>query len=304
MWAARPISDLVRRRLGDDAVVVSSARAYARELERAPAVVVVDGPCALAIHPLGHGVPTIAVADESLPGALTLLERHPWLGHVVGIGLLEGPLGEGHLRAVVEAVTTGDAGSFLAAPVTARLGRLAASRARARLLDDIGDFLSRHGVGGRTVGTTRDVAEELLSNALYDAPVEAGFLEGPVSRTAEIALPTHKQCELGYGVSGADLVFVRVRDPFGSLARARMLSVLKRCARADQKVEIDGTMGGAGLGLWRIVSAAAFVAVTVDPGRSSELLVGIPRRSPGAQARARGTFALHLFMSGQRSRSR
>jgi hypothetical protein len=85
-----------------------------------------------------------------------------------------------------------------------------------------------------------------------------------------------------------------VRDPFGSLTRARLVEVLHRCARTDMGVEVDETMGGAGLGLWRIFSAASFVAISVVDRRYTEFLVGIGKRV----ASAARPFAFHLFFRG------
>ena len=87
-----------------------------------------------------------------------------------------------------------------------------------------------------------------------------------------------------------DLAVVRVRDPFGSLSRARLVEVLARCARTDMRVEVDETMGGAGLGLWRIFTVATFVAISVVNNKHTEFLVGIAKRTAGPRP-----FAFHLF---------
>ena len=47
------------------------------------------------------------------------------------------------------------------------------------------------------------------------------------------------------------------------------------------KVEVDETMGGAGLGMWRIFSGASFVAVSVLKHRHTEVLVGVAKRPWG-----------------------
>jgi hypothetical protein len=136
----------------------------------------------------------------------------------------------------------------------------------------------------------RDAAEELLTNAFYDAPVAAGVLDQPISRTQDVALSEDSACDMVYGCR-EDLAIVRVRDPFGSLSRTRLVEVLTRCARTDMRVEVDETMGGAGLGLWRVFSAASFVAIAVVNNRHTEFLVGIGKRVSAAQR----PFAFHLF---------
>jgi hypothetical protein len=134
------------------------------------------------------------------------------------------------------------------------------------------------------------VAEELLTNAFYDAPVSAGVVEGPISRTQDVTLPDDSACDMVYGCR-EDLAVVRVRDPFGSLSRSRLVEVLSRCSRTDMQVEVDETMGGAGLGLWRIFSTASYVGISVVDRRYTEFLVGIGKRV----ASALRPFAFHLF---------
>jgi hypothetical protein len=153
----------------------------------------------------------------------------------------------------------------------------------------MGEFLAAKGVGSRTNQQLRDVAEELLTNAFYDAPVSAGVLKQPISRTEDVSLPEDSACDMVYGCRD-DLAIVRVRDPFGSLTRVRLIEVLTRCARTDMRVEVDESMGGAGLGLWRIFSAASYVAISVVDHRHTEFLVGIGKRAAGPRP-----FAFHLF---------
>jgi hypothetical protein len=164
------------------------------------------------------------------------------------------------------------------------------SSKRVARLERMGEFFESKAVSPRTTQLLRDAAEELLTNAFYDAPVAAGAMKKPVSRTQDIALPDDSACDLAYGCR-EDLAIVRVRDPFGSLSRRRLVEVLSRCARTDMKVEVDETMGGAGLGMWRIFSGASFVGISVVKSQHTEVLVGIAKRAtPGPRP-----FAFHLF---------
>jgi hypothetical protein len=174
--------------------------------------------------------------------------------------------------------------------VKGRRVRLTDSSARVDRLDRMTEYLQTAGVGDRTIENLRDCAEELLTNAFYDAPVAAGAVKKAISRTQEVTLPEDRACDIAYG-SREDLAMVRVRDPFGSLSRRRIIEVLTRCASTEMDVKVDESMGGAGLGLWRIVSVASFVAISVIRGQHTEVLVGIAtKRGTGARP-----FALHMF---------
>jgi hypothetical protein len=126
-----------------------------------------------------------------------------------------------------------------------------------------------------------DIAEELVMNALYNAPSEAGYFKQPVSRTEDVTLPFERACEVSYGLEGEN-AFVRLRDPFGALRHERLIEVLARCKA--RSVELDESRGGAGLGMWRVFSTATTVMITVVPGRMTDILVRIAL-TPGRSAK-------------------
>jgi len=92
-----------------------------------------------------------------------------------------------------------------------------------------------------------------------------------------------------------DMVFARLRDPFGSLSRTRLVETLAAAAHADLGV----TAAGAGSGLWRVLSYASLVAISVVDHRHTEVLVGINDGSVAPRP-----FAFHLFFKKPRSRRR
>jgi hypothetical protein len=235
----------------------------------------------------------IAIAeDDARRTAVTWMREYPWLSHVIGAGMLELPLSTEHLANVMRTLRVRQPRllDWIDSSVRGRRIKLARSTMRVERLEKMSDYLQQSGVGERTIENLRDVAEELLTNAFYDAPVAAGAFKGAISRTQEVVLPEDRACDLAYGCS-ADLAMVRVRDPFGSLSHQRIVEVLTRCASNQMDVIVDESMGGAGLGLWRIVSVASFIGISVIEEQQTEILVGIAtKRSAAARP-----FALHLF---------
>jgi hypothetical protein len=126
-------------------------------------------------------------------------------------------------------------------------------------------------------------------NALYNAPTEAGYFKAPVSRMEDVTLPLDRACEVSYGIE-AGTAFVRLRDTFGALRHDRLLEVLARCN--TNEVTLDESRGGAGLGMWRVFSAATTVAITVIPGRLTDILI---RMAPKQRKTARQLLAVDLF---------
>jgi hypothetical protein len=237
--------------------------------------------------------PMIAICDDTLQTAIGWLPSHTWLSHVMSAGMLQHPMAAEHIGNVMMTLTSIGQPRLLdwmGPTMAGRRVRLAHASRRADRLERMSAFFDTKGVSARTIQLLRDAAEELLTNAFYDAPVAAGALDQPISRTQDVSLPDDSACDMVYGCR-EDLAVVRVRDPFGSLSRTRLVEVLTRCARTDMRVEVDETMGGAGLGLWRIFSAASFVAIAVVNNRHTEFLVGIAKRVAAAPR----PFAFHLF---------
>lgn len=267
------------------------------------AVAYVDGAALKALDGMpveSRPAAVIGVAGGVLTSAIGWLGPYPWLSHAVSVSMLDHPFAKEHLAHVTAAMHSPRLRllDWLGPEVGGRRIRLSRSVKRVERLERMSGFLEAKGVSNRTIEQLRDVAEELLTNAFYDAPVSAGALEKPVSRTDDVVLPDQLACDLAYGCRD-DLAIVRVKDPFGSLTRTRLLDVLARCSRTDMGVEVDESMGGAGLGMWRVFSNSSFVAISVDALKHTEIMVGVAKRAPGPRP-----FAFHLFFrDGKKPRS-
>lgn len=234
-----------------------------------------------ALPPVPAGEIVVAIGEADLPTIIALMQKRPWLNHVLSPRAFEGALA-GVLWRLAEGKRDGTA--FLGKGFRGRKAGLRDSSKRTRRIEAIAEFMSEHGASATATERVRDLAEELITNALYDAPSEK---RGVLDRTQRVVLPKGQRCAITYGVAGS-MFYLRVRDPFGTLSRQRMFEVLGRCA-ARKEVEFDTTHGGAGLGLWRVFSSAALVVLQVSPGQSTEFLVGVDKRRS-----SRGR-AIHLF---------
>jgi hypothetical protein len=256
---------------------------------------IVDEPRLPLVEATAVSTPVVAIGDEPFNETLHALDRFPWLSHIVSRATLESSYGRHHLEVALGVLDGNDPNllGFVGAPASGRVSRLARSTERHRRLDRLVQFLEKRKIGGRTAALARDVGEELLTNAIYNAPAAAGAFKGSVvPRTRALSLSPKYACEMLYGISN-HYVFLRVRDEFGSLTRRRLMDVLLRCARTDMSVLPDESMGGAGLGLWRIFRVASVVVVAVRPGRSCEFLVCLAHRAGSRQSQR--SLAIHLF---------
>ena len=121
--------------------------------------------------------------------------------------------------------------------------------------------------------------DEMLMNALYDAPVdEQGkplFSEIPTK--TRISLRVEQKVVVQYACDGKQFA-VSVRDAFGTLERNTVLRYLYKCLHSEQ--QIDRKIDGAGLGLYLMVNSASTVYFNVLPGVATEALCVFDLETP------------------------
>ena len=217
--------------------------------------------------------PVIVVCDAPLASAVAWLPSHPWLSHVIGASLLETKHGKQHVANVIELCNAREPNllDWLQASSGRRVKLTHASRRHDRL-ERMGQWFAGQDVDGQQIVALRNIADELLVNAFYEAPVAAGAAK-PIDRSRNVALPEDYACDIAYGCSD-DLAVVYVRDPFGSLDRERVVDSLARGQN----------------GFSRVFAAASIVALSVVKNKHTEVLVAVPRSYAPEHP-----FAFHLF---------
>ena len=236
-------------------------------------------------------VPVIAIvgANDALAKTVRSLGMFPWLAHVVAASMLASRGARIHLEMLIERIYRGTSSDLLGSPGIGRVALLAQASRREERFEKMRQFFVERALPERAVRAISEISEELVTNALYDAPLEAGYFAQPVQRTDDVVLPNEHACEISYGFE-QDTPFVRVRDTFGAFSRDRLLSVLVRCNNGD--VGLDSSRGGAGLGLWRVFAHASTIAITVVRGRLTDILIGV---AVSGRRSGRQLQALHLF---------
>jgi anti-sigma regulatory factor (Ser/Thr protein kinase) len=134
------------------------------------------------------------------------------------------------------------------------------------------------------------VIDELLMNALHDAPRESKPILS-IEATGGI----RKQAILRWGAD-EQTIAVSVADPFGALRQRDVIDHVRR-ARDERGRPIAGTPAdpGAGLGLYLVLANVASLIVNVDPGQQTEVVCLFDRARPGARAVTSGVRSLHVF---------
>jgi hypothetical protein len=164
----------------------------------------------------------------------------------------------------------------------------------------IGDFAAAMGVRRKFREQIDQCMDEMLMNALYDAPVDADgkplFAEVPVKE--RVQLKVEEKAVVQYGCDGERFV-VSVRDSFGSLEKRTVLQYLDKCLHAGGAEQIDRKAGGAGLGLYLIANAATEVNFHIFAGRATEVVALFDLTLQRSQLRSFGIYEEHLITTAQ-----
>lgn len=143
---------------------------------------------------------------------------------------------------------------------------------RKDLISAVKEKFSKLGIRSTVLDTVGGVLEEMLMNAIYDAPVDSTgeALYNKLDRKNPVFLKTSEQGILRYACDGRHLA-VSVEDPFGALRPQILLSYLQSCYQG-QAGSLQNGKGGAGRGLHQIVENSEVVIFNVQPKIKTEVI--------------------------------
>ncbi len=165
-------------------------------------------------------------------------------------------------------------------------------------ISQISEFAEQMGVRRKYREAIEQCVDEMLMNALYDAPVdEQGkpiFSEIPTK--TRISLRVEQKVVVQFACDGHRFA-VSVRDAFGTLERNTVLRYLHKCLHAEQ--QIDRKVGGAGLGLYLMVNSATTVFFNVLPGVATEAITMFNLETPKLHLQHFGFFTERIDAAGR-----
>jgi hypothetical protein len=178
---------------------------------------------------------------------------------------------------------------YLPSGTEVHLTRLREYKGRTAAIDEVLAYAEKVGVRRQVRSSIGQVCEELLMNALYDAPVdEQGTpLFAEVDLKARLEKLSPRPVSIRYAATEGGFA-VAVRDRFGRLDKATVLRYIDKCLHSTQ--QIDRKTYGAGLGIYLIVNAATQFVLNVAPGVATEVVCSFDRRSARGALRALSVF--------------
>jgi hypothetical protein len=150
---------------------------------------------------------------------------------------------------------------------------------KARCQAQISELVERVNLPVARRAPIEQCVDEMLMNALYDAPVDTrgSHIFAGVPARARITMRTEQTVVVQYGFEGSRFA-VGVRDAFGSIDRATIVRFLHKSLHAAQAV--DSRAGGAGLGLYLMATAATAVLFHIIPGVATEVVCVFDTNAP------------------------
>ena len=258
-----------------DALPASAGEAALVVIDRATRELASDGGLA------DVGAPVIIVGDSlEDDGLITLMLEAP-VSHLVG------DVGDRDLAITSEKLVSGDLFGLekYLSPCKVAERVVADDAEKRRAIGEVCAWAEAIGMRRPIVHRLASVVDELLMNALHDAPTSTGQ-------------PAPQRAVLRWGADEATLA-VSVGDAFGALRQRDVLDNLRRArserGRPRATTETDGGAGGAGLGLYLVLANVASLIVNVSPGRRTEVVCLFDRAGAGRRAVTGGVRSLHVF---------
>lgn len=148
------------------------------------------------------------------------------------------------------------------------------SSEREWLREQMAEHFTKLGIRKSIIDTVNTVLEELLMNAIYDAPVDASGkpIYNHLSRTQEVVLKPHEEGRFRFACDGQYLA-ISVEDPFGALTPETTLKYLDSCyGNRAGELQAESKKGGAGRGLHQIIENSQLVVFNVAPHKRTEVI--------------------------------
>ncbi len=145
-------------------------------------------------------------------------------------------------------------------------------KGRQEVLDKVRDVAQKAGLRRIRRDHAVQAAEELVMNALYNAPrhEDGSMMFGSIDPHKRVVMDSPKPVSLRYAIV-PDGLFMSVRDRFGALTKSTVLQYIHKCLTSEQ--QIDRKTIGAGLGIYLTVSRVQTYIVNVAPEVATEVIV-------------------------------
>lgn len=206
------------------------------------------------------------------------------------------------LMVTVAKILTGDIfglRQYLGGDVTERMLALRSSTEKDDAVAMAETCALEAGCNARVARNVAIVTDELVTNALYNAPVddEARHIFAAVDRRTPVSMPDDRVVVVRFAWDNRTFG-LSTEDAYGSLDWQKVLAYMRKCF-AGGDAQIDEKEGGAGIGLYMVFNMVNRFVVNISPGRRSEALGFVTISASYKRVLGEG-HSFNLFVDGQR----
>jgi hypothetical protein len=172
---------------------------------------------------------------------------------------------------------------------------IAESRRKPEYVAQVVDYAASLGCSSRTVELTESIVDELVTNAIFNAPRnEDGTARyRDLHRSESVTLEEHERATLQFACDG-DFIAVSTLDPFGALDQDTVVDYLHRCFSKGPR-QISEESGGAGIGLYSVFQSVSKFVINLAPRKKTEVISLIDLRLSMKQFR-QAVKSFHFFV--------
>lgn len=170
------------------------------------------------------------------------------------------------------------------------------SRLKQDYIQEVSTYALSLGCNERVVELIETIVDELVTNAIYNAPRTAAGEPKyqKLSRREPVVLEPGEVGELQFACDG-DYIAIAQIDPFGALTQDTVVSYLNRCLVKGPN-QISEASGGAGIGLYRVFQSLSKFVINIEPGKKTEVITLIDLRLSMKRFR-QAAKSFHIFIS-------
>lgn len=215
------------------------------------------------------------LTNQNVVGNLELLKKNPEVDYLLARNVEDA---NGTLKSVITSLSKlmnddiFGLEKYLSWGVEIRREKVKRSDQRMDLKENMVAYFKKKGIRASILDRVYSVAEEMLMNAIYDAPVNVTgeSLFNSLPRTEKVVLESHQEATLSYATDGVFLA-VSVVDPFGALTRQIIVDYLLSCYNGLAG-SLNENKGGAGRGLHQIIENSEITIFNVKKNVRSEVI--------------------------------
>jgi hypothetical protein len=257
-------------------------------------------PLPIKLHETFPDVDMILTSSFDIGRHLDFLDQNPYIGHVLHHTDEDRSFAQRNLLVTATKILSNDIfglEKYLNWGVNVKEQIITSSRERPAFVEQIEADLQKAGVQSSYIRNALLIAEEMLMNAIYDAPHDRQTGKAKynhLSRRVVVDLEPSEYGKLRYAFDG-NLIAISVDDPFGALRREIMLKYLRSCFDGQfGKINEKEGKGGGGMGLFQILSTADLLITNIKPLERTEIIALINIQTKTQSRRRAGCF--HYFV--------